>query len=349
VLVAIEEVRVVDGLPGRPARYTLVQLPGAAPLTETPLPLIGAAPRRPKPRVSPATTPSLFDLTITREETAIIGSQGSQGSQVHKGITWITRITGWLQSAITRITGITGFGRVPPITCRPSTCDPCDPVVAIDTRARATYNNLKTTTTTTAPCKWLGTVHAWCDGRMHVPMDFHQEERRKLARRPGETDADLDAQLFARYAETLAGIPADEKILDKNEFVFWNRVLRRATSPARASPHVRMAPTRVEPPDDGPAAGPPYDAVWRQILARIETKIPQHTFDRWFLPLVMVQDTGSLIEVTKQGPDSGLFADWIQKHYAAVVQEAVDEVRPGARVEVFDIIAAQDVADRKFG
>jgi hypothetical protein len=61
-------------------------------------------------------------------------------------------------------------------------------------------------------------------------MPFHLEERRKLARQPGETDTDLDKQLFARYTEILAAIPETEPILDRNEFEFWKRVLRAAPS-----------------------------------------------------------------------------------------------------------------------
>jgi hypothetical protein len=67
-------------------------------------------------------------------------------------------------------------------------------------------------------------------------MLFHLEERRKLARQPGETDADLDAQLFARYAHELAAIPDAQAIPDKTEFAFWKRVLRSAERTARGSP-----------------------------------------------------------------------------------------------------------------
>lgn len=77
--------------------------------------------------------------------------------------------------------------------------------------------------------------------------------------------------------------------------------------------------------------------VWAQILQQIESQVDRHTFHTWFRPLVMVTDTGSLIEVTKQGPDSGRVADWIRKHHYDVVCAAVEAVRPGARVEFIDV------------
>ncbi len=252
LLVTIGEVRVVGGLPGRAARYSLVYVAGVQPLTEAPLPLVGAAaPKRPRmKRPLIDASPGLFDALSTpstSEDPAINRSQGSQGSQV-RAITWITRITGF---AITWITRITGFA--PPLA---------------GTRARATYYNLRTTTTTPAlpsvetrrsrdpagspPCRWFGKSHAWCEGRQHVPTDFHLEERRKLARHPGETDADLDAQLFARYAEILAAIPETEKIHDKNEFVFWNRVMRSAPSATKArAPTFGFRSPVAQAPRDG--------------------------------------------------------------------------------------------------
>jgi len=99
------------------------------------------------------------------------------------------------------------------------------------------------------PCRWFGTTHAWCDGRVHVPMAFHLEERRKLERGPGETDTDLDVRQFAIYAWESAQIPASTRILDNTEFDFWKRVLRSA--PARSA-----APTRA-PTGRAPSVGPP--------------------------------------------------------------------------------------------
>ena len=81
-----------------------------------------------------------------------------------------------------------------------------------------------------------------------MPMPFHLEERRKLARLPGQTDADLDAELFALYDAVLAGIPDSTPITDRNEFVFWKRVLRGNPTGRSWIPFRRSAPARASPP-----------------------------------------------------------------------------------------------------
>jgi hypothetical protein len=140
------------------------------------------------------------------------------------------------------------------------------PLAVDDARARDVLL-LKETTTTTAPlsdpprpravesppcgsppCRYFGTRHAYCAGRVHVPMDFHREERRKLPRLPGETDADLDARLFAKYAAVLAAIPETEDLRGyKNEFEFWKAHLRAAQGEA---PSKARAPNPREIPVD---------------------------------------------------------------------------------------------------
>ncbi len=260
ILVELGEVRVIDGLPGRPARYTLVHVAGAQPLTDVPLPLVGAAaPKRPRTKHAPAvdTSPGLFDTLpepSRHEPPAKIGWLSRSHVAIQHVIGWITGITG--------ITGWRSQGSQGSQVDRPIfACDPCDlaPPLGEDTRAGA-YNHLNTNTRTTTtaappaespshardpagspPCRWFGKSHAWCAGRVHVPMGFHEEERRKLARQPGETDADLDRRLFARYTEILAAIPETEDLPDdETEFDFWKRVLRSAK--ARAPTRQARAP-----------------------------------------------------------------------------------------------------------
>ena len=64
--------------------------------------------------------------------------------------------------------------------------------------------------------------------------------------------------------------------------------------------------------------------VWDEILARIETKINRHSFYTWFKPTSFVQDGGET--VTVRVPND-LFRDWLTKHYAGVITEAVDELQ----------------------
>ena len=63
--------------------------------------------------------------------------------------------------------------------------------------------------------------------------------------------------------------------------------------------------------------------VWNQILDRIETKVNRHCFYTWFKPTSFLQDNGQT--VTVKVPND-LFRDWLTKHYAGVIAEAIDEL-----------------------
>ena len=63
--------------------------------------------------------------------------------------------------------------------------------------------------------------------------------------------------------------------------------------------------------------------IWNDVLSRIETKVNRHIFYTWFKPTSLVGDDGATLEV--QVPN-GLFRDWLTKHYAAVLDEALGEV-----------------------
>jgi chromosomal replication initiator protein len=64
-------------------------------------------------------------------------------------------------------------------------------------------------------------------------------------------------------------------------------------------------------------------SIWDQVLGRIETKVNRHSFYTWFKPTSLVNDSG--IAITVLVPNS-LFKDWLTKHYAVVLSEALDEV-----------------------
>lgn len=63
--------------------------------------------------------------------------------------------------------------------------------------------------------------------------------------------------------------------------------------------------------------------VWDQVLSRIETKVNRHIFYTWFKPTSFVADDGSTVRVRVP---NGLFRDWLTKHYAGVLDEALGEV-----------------------
>jgi chromosomal replication initiator protein len=70
--------------------------------------------------------------------------------------------------------------------------------------------------------------------------------------------------------------------------------------------------------------------LWDQVLARIETKVNRHSFYTWFKPTAFVDEQGTDVRVRVP---NALFRDWLTKHYASVIQEALAEVdRAGARI-----------------
>jgi chromosomal replication initiator protein len=71
--------------------------------------------------------------------------------------------------------------------------------------------------------------------------------------------------------------------------------------------------------------------IWDQVLTRIETKVNRHIFYTWFKPTALVSDDGVALRI--RVPDN-LFRDWLTKHYAGVLDEALLEVdRKGTAVD----------------
>ena len=64
--------------------------------------------------------------------------------------------------------------------------------------------------------------------------------------------------------------------------------------------------------------------VWDHILTRVETKVNSHSFYTWFKPTSFLQDDSHT--VTVKVPND-LFRDWLTKHYAGVIGEAIDELQ----------------------
>jgi chromosomal replication initiator protein len=63
--------------------------------------------------------------------------------------------------------------------------------------------------------------------------------------------------------------------------------------------------------------------IWDQVLSRIETKVNRHIFYTWFKPTSFVGDDGSTLRIRVP---NGMFRDWLTKHYAGVLDEALGEV-----------------------
>ena len=64
--------------------------------------------------------------------------------------------------------------------------------------------------------------------------------------------------------------------------------------------------------------------IWSQILNRVESKVNKHSFHTWFKPTRFIDDQGET--VTVRVPND-LFRDWLTKHYAGVIGEAVNELQ----------------------
>jgi chromosomal replication initiator protein len=64
--------------------------------------------------------------------------------------------------------------------------------------------------------------------------------------------------------------------------------------------------------------------LWEEILSRIETKVNRHSFYTWFKPTTFVTADARTLTVHVPNP---LFKDWLMKHYAAVITEAMGEIK----------------------
>ncbi len=66
--------------------------------------------------------------------------------------------------------------------------------------------------------------------------------------------------------------------------------------------------------------------VWEQALSRVESKLNRHSFYTWFKPTSYIRADGGA--VTVRVPNA-LFKEWLTKHYATVISEAMDEIGKG--------------------
>ena len=64
--------------------------------------------------------------------------------------------------------------------------------------------------------------------------------------------------------------------------------------------------------------------LWEEILARIETKVNRHSFYMWFKPTCFVSEDAATVTVGVPNP---LFKDWLLKHYAGVISEAMRDLK----------------------
>ncbi len=67
--------------------------------------------------------------------------------------------------------------------------------------------------------------------------------------------------------------------------------------------------------------------VWDEVLGRIETKVNNYSFHTWFQQTALLRDGGTSLLIRVGDP---MAVEWLNKHYAGVIAEALAEVgRPG--------------------
>ena len=66
--------------------------------------------------------------------------------------------------------------------------------------------------------------------------------------------------------------------------------------------------------------------LWEQVLGRVETKVNRHSFYTWFKPTSFLSEEAEAVSV--RVPNT-TFAEWLTRHYSAVIAEALDEIKKG--------------------
>ncbi len=70
--------------------------------------------------------------------------------------------------------------------------------------------------------------------------------------------------------------------------------------------------------------------VWDDVLARVETKVNRYSYYQWFQHTTLLEDHGQSLVIRVADP---MVVDWLTKHYAVIIEEALAEVgRPGTRL-----------------
>ena len=63
--------------------------------------------------------------------------------------------------------------------------------------------------------------------------------------------------------------------------------------------------------------------IWDEILGRVEAKVNRHIYHTWFKRTSLSSDEGGVIAVHVPDP---MVAEWLTKHYTAVLEEALSDV-----------------------
>jgi hypothetical protein len=232
-LVAIGEIKVLDGGQGLKARYTIVHLDGEQPIMEAPLPLRAdlrpVADRQRSRRPVDDLTPSLFDepaVPIEREQPA---------KNLWRWITCWRRVLvifDHMWAPWRRVHVIFDHMSITGTPKHVIQDHMLAPPLGVDSRARDvhTFKNVHTHAAPSEeppnaaeerPSPIVHPWHAWCRPLVCVPKTLHEDWRRKHP----------EAWLFAFYARTYAATPVEQLRLVVDEFKFWRAALAAEFTP----------------------------------------------------------------------------------------------------------------------
>ena len=70
--------------------------------------------------------------------------------------------------------------------------------------------------------------------------------------------------------------------------------------------------------------------IWDEVLGRVETKVNRYSYYTWFKQTSLARDEGRVLTIRVSDP---MVVEWLTRHYAGILDEALIEVgRPGAQL-----------------
>lgn len=352
-------VKVHGGGKGKPARYELLGMAGARPIADGELPL--RADLRPVTRAkAPATAdddaqPDLFGQTPTGEspvpvENALRGTGDSpvlvagvvtRYGRLARAVVTQMRKWGrrWASTGETPVLVAGGTGETPVLSSKGTgeTPVPAPPLDVDDTdSATTTYVRSKKDPDLVANLVVVADAHArdpadafldWFDATYptvhHGAVCLTKRARDRplvgqLLQRPLTDGAHLEAMTRYLWTVTTDGVEGSnawwiaERVTVRDVFVlhrkadFLDLEVRRAAREAAAA-----------------------GDVWTQVLAQLRHKVNALAFQTWFADTALEHDGGAVIQIA--APANHL--TWLLNDARPVVDEAVQEVRPGTRVD----------------
>jgi chromosomal replication initiator protein len=84
--------------------------------------------------------------------------------------------------------------------------------------------------------------------------------------------------------------------------------------------------------------------LWDRVLERVEGQLNRHSFATWFRPTSELREDASLLHVRVPSPE---FKEWLEKHYAGYVKDALQELGREEMAVVFETDGAAEPDPRE--